>query len=173
MPHSIRDNDHVVRDYVARKNIRTVLDIGAGSGTYARLLGGDVGRIDAVEAWEPYIDEYKLHDLYDTITVADVRTLARSIGYLAGTYYDLIIFGDIIEHMSTADGMHVWDWAKTVASHGLLSVPTVHWPQDHVGGNPYEAHVQDLLTVEDYEKTFGPFDEVYTYDQTATFLVQW
>lgn len=171
MPHSIRDNDHDVRNYVQEHGLSSALDVGAGSGTYGHLLRDLMANITAIEVWKPYVTGYSLAALYDSVLVRDVRDLARNqIAF--EPRFDLIIFGDILEHMTEDEGVKVWEWAKTVAEHGIISVPIIHWPQGAIDGNPYEAHVQDCLHTEDFRRVFGPFDAEHVYTQTATFMVE-
>jgi 2-polyprenyl-3-methyl-5-hydroxy-6-metoxy-1,4-benzoquinol methylase len=170
MPTSLRDNDEDVRGYVRRAGVRTALDVGAGSGTYANVLAGTGVVLDAVEVWLPYVIDYGLGEVYRSVTTADVRSLAR-VGYRPKhAPYDLVIFGDVLEHMSAEEGLAVWKWAATIADAGLISAPTVHWPQGAEGGNPHEAHVQDHLGADEWEAAFGPFDEVHQYEKTATMI---
>ncbi len=166
MPYSVRENDADVLGYVAHHGISTVLDIGPGSGTYADLLG-HACTLDAVEAWPDYLTEFDLTAKYRHILIHDVRT----VGDLLPTRYDLVIFGDVLEHMTPTEAADVWDWAPTVADRGLVSLPLDHWPQhaEH-GGNPHEAHDEEHLTGRDLlAGALGPFEDVWVYDQTATF----
>ena len=172
MPYSKRDNDAEVLQYVDDHRIDVVLDVGAGAGTYGRLLRDRVTTVDAVEVWKPYVVEFALRDLYDTIYTCDVRDERFQAALLQHGPYDLIIFGDILEHMSTEDGQRVWAWARKVARHGLISVPTVHWPQGAINGNPFEEHVQDCIGPDDFEDAFGPFDVTHLYKKTATFFTE-
>jgi hypothetical protein len=126
--------------------------------------------IVAVEIWEPYVEQFFLNDIYNDVLVRDVRDV-EATPRLA-QYFDLIIFGDILEHMTKEEAVKVWQWARSIARHGLISGPIVSWPQDAVGGNPYEAHVQDDLNLWEYRHRFGPFDEEWVYPQTATFAVR-
>lgn len=171
MPHSLRDNDEAVLAYVQAHGIKSMLDIGAGSGTYGRLLADLVPTRHAVEVWAEYLEEFALREVYDFILINDVRHLA-ALPDNDAMVYDLIIFGDVLEHMTAAEGLRVWAWAKRVARHGLISVPIVHWPQGEIDGNPYEAHVQDHLTADDYIEAYGPFDETYIFAETATFITE-
>lgn len=177
MPFSMRENNKDVREFVDNAMIRTVLDVGPGSGTYGRLLREQnvVDRIDAVEIWEPYIETFGLDKVYDAVIVMDVRGLATSWEFgrpaWAQDGWDLIIFGDVLEHMTQDEALEVWSWAGSVARWGLISVPIVHWPQHAVeGGNPYEEHVQDHIHVEDLKRDFGPFAFSWEYDLTGTFV---
>lgn len=171
MPHSLRDNDECVRSYVKEHGIKSMLDIGAGSGTYGHLLRDLVPDRIAVEIWAPYVEEFGLRRVYGSVIVMDVRELA-SLGRVSLPKLDLLVLGDVLEHMTLDEGKRVWEWAKGEAHHVLLSVPIVHWPQEAIDGNPYEEHVQDCITVEDYREHFGPFTSEHIYAQTATFFVE-
>ena len=65
-----KDNEH---------NITRILDIGAGSGTYPKLIKGAGICKDAewvgVEVWEPYINQFNLTSLYSKIVVEDARKI--------------------------------------------------------------------------------------------------
>lgn len=167
MPHSVRENDELVRGFVKTQHIVTVLDVGAGSGTYAHLLKPLGCTLDAVEIWQPYLNEYHLDRLYRDVFVEDVRTMAHSSDW--NHSYDLIIFGDVLEHMTEAEALSVWAWAHHVAKWGLISVPIVHWPQEGTE-NPHEAHVQDHIHADDLIREFGPFTGLELFSQTATFI---
>lgn len=84
---------------------RRVLDVGPGHGKGAVLLREYVGcppieRIDAVEAWEPYVTP-RLRAAYDTVLVVDVLDMAEHD--LAS--YDLVLMVDVIEHLEKGDGL--------------------------------------------------------------------
>ena len=165
MPYSVRENDPDVLGYVARHRIGLVLDIGPGSGTYADLLG-HACTLDAVEAWPAYVAEYHLTSKYRHILIDDVRAVGEQ-----PERYDLVIFGDVLEHMTRTEAAAVWAWAPTVADRGLVSLPLDHWPQHaEDDGNPHEAHDADHLTGRDLlDGALGAFEDVWVYDQTATF----
>ena len=40
----------------------TILDVGPGEGTYYNLLNDYFTNMDAVEVWEPYINQYNLRN---------------------------------------------------------------------------------------------------------------
>lgn len=61
-------------------SITRVLDIGAGSGTYAKLIKQEFdlckhAEWTAVEAWSEYVEKFHLASLYDHVINQDVRTL--------------------------------------------------------------------------------------------------
>ena len=174
MPGSIRENDQFVRHFVQANDINLVLDIGPGQGTYSDLLTDIVSDLDAVEAWEPYVGTYDLRSKYGLLWVEDAREWLKK-QTVRGEWdkfekYDLIIFGDVLEHMSEEESIVAWKNASLIARWGLISVPIVHYPQGAEGGNPFEVHVQDHLTPEHIRATFGPFDSEALYPWTGTFI---
>lgn len=84
---------------------RTVLDVGAGWGKYATLLREYLNerpeRIDAVEAWPPYVEEHQLGRLYDEVHTADVCDLGADV---LGRY-DVVLMVDVLEHLDLAAGL--------------------------------------------------------------------
>lgn len=167
MPGSVRENDQFVRDFVQTHGIYKILDVGAGSGTYARLLEDLPVVLDAIEAWEPYINEYNLNMFYRDVHLVDVRDTEILKAFAKN--YDLVIFGDILEHMSEEDSVRVWSEAGS-ARWRLASVPVIHYPQGAECGNPFEVHVQEHLTEPKMEELFGPFDYSKVFDITGTFI---
>lgn len=165
MPGSVRENDADVIAFVKENGIEKVLDVGAGKGTYSDLLRLHVDSIDAVEIWTPYIEQFDLRQKYDSVRVQDAREVHPS--QFGG--YDLVVFGDILEHMSREDSLRVWKNSSR-ARFGLISVPIIHYPQGAEFGNPYEEHVQEHLHPEDIRADYGPFVLDREYEVTGTFI---
>jgi predicted TPR repeat methyltransferase len=165
MPGSIRENDEDIQKWVKDNDIRTVLDVGAGMGTYSTLLRHLVITMDAIEVWQPYVDEFALEGFYDMVRVEDVRQLDE--GDFVG--YDLVIFGDVLEHMSREESLRVWHLASS-AKYGMLSVPIVHFPQGEMWNNPYERHIQEDMFPDEVRRDYGPFVFEKEYEWTGTFI---
>jgi Glycosyl transferase family 2 len=123
-------------ELIMRINPRTVLDVGPGVGTYGSIIRKrlEVDRLDAVEIWAPYIEQYWLKDIYDNVIVADVR-------YWHDFEYDLIILGDVLEHLALDDAVVLWKNLSKQAGAVHLSIPIVHYSQGPAEGNPYETHI--------------------------------
>ena len=117
----------------------TCLDVGACNGKWSRLLEGYL-KIDAVEAFAPNIFQNHLQTRYNRVYKADIRELEYEP-------YDLIIFGDVLEHMSVEDAQKVLAYAWTRCRDLIVAVPFMH-DQGEKYGNPYEVHVQNDLTHE-------------------------
>lgn len=150
MPNSIRENNNDVRAFVAtHPEIQTALDVGPGEGTYHTLLGDLIPAMDAIEIWEKNIEEFKLRDRYRTVWHNDIRKWNDKL-YTGD--FDLIIFGDVLEHMEVDEAVAVFNKALEHSKWVLVSVPIVHFPQDAIDGNKHEAHkiedpLDDLLPV--------------------------
>lgn len=129
-----------IKEYLEKKyteNAR-ILDVGAGSGTYYNLLSDYFKIIDAVEIFWPNIVDNKLEDKYNKVYNADIVNFEYD-------FYDIIIFGDIIEHLSIEDADKVLKYAKDRCREMIVAVP-YQYPQGEEYGNIYEIHKQDDLT---------------------------
>lgn len=137
MPHSDGQGKDVALDWYRQIAPRTVVDIGAGAGTYADLMSRPIqAHWTAIEAWEPYVDQFALTALYDEVIVSDARRLPWTT-YRA----DLVIAGDVLEHMVRDDAKALLRRIRQGATNLIVSIPVLHLPQGDVNGNPYERHV--------------------------------
>jgi hypothetical protein len=109
----------------------------------------------AVEIWKPYIREYKLKStktrvMYDEIHIGGILDMDAHV-----YHRDLVIFGDVLEHMVKADARLALERAYVGGAWNIaVSVPTIHAPQGEVGGNPYEEHVHHYTYDEMYRMLF-------------------
>lgn len=124
------------------------LDVGACDGEYANLLG-EYLTMDAVEVWEPNIKDHKLKDKYRMVVCEDIRDFK----YI---HYDLVIFGDVIEHMTVEEAQAVIEYAKEHSDMIIVAVP-YRFKQDALYGNPYERHIQDDLTEDLFMERYKGF----------------
>ena len=141
MPQSSPEGKSWIRDRVVALGAVqpvSVLDIGPGVGTYAKLLAGPaLRRIVGLEIWEPYVRTYRLHEFYDEVLIGDARKVALPAA-------DIVILGDVAEHMTESDAVHLWARCAEAARLAVyLSIPVVHYPQDEIEGNPHEVHVDE------------------------------
>ena len=136
---------------------KTILDVGPGRGQWYDLLKPwyPDAIFFGVEIFEPYVRRYGLDDKYDFIWIDDVRTFARDIDEL----FDLVIFGDVIEHMTRTDAIYCVN--RLCSSRALISIPIGECPQDPTEENPYEAHLATWET-EEVLATFPVIDH-YAY----------
>lgn len=144
MPTSDKEGKYFSKLLIEDASPLQVWDVGPGEGTYAMLCADYIATAEtfwfAVEIWEPYIYKYDLKLKYDKVIHDDIRNLPF-IGE-ADTHRDLIIFGDVLEHMPEDDARQLIVKAKENFRWILVSLPIIHAPQGEVNGNPYEAHLK-------------------------------
>lgn len=146
-------------------NPSTVLDVGAGRGAYPTIIFPYLRNtvFDAIEVWQPYVDEYRLHRKYRNVFVVDAREHTDF-------KYDLVIFGDVFEHMPEKDAVELWNRASEQATFGLISIPIVHMPQEEINGNPYEVHEEEDWSTQLVLEKFHSIVEYRTFEQTGVFI---
>ena len=136
-------------------DIKTIFDVGAGAGTYPKLLK-ETHKIltDAnwigIEAWTDYIKEYDLESKYNTLYNEDIRTFNWS----KVPNIDLTIFGDILEHMTKEEAQSLVNTALDHSKYISISIPVKHMPQGASYGNPFEIHVKDNWTHDEVLESF-------------------
>ncbi len=136
-------------ELIRRLDPGSILDVGVGFGRWGILFREfleiwDNGRyngkwqrvIDGVEIFPDYIKEYHKY-FYNEIH------LTNALEYLKETHkvYDLINFGDVIEHFSKEEGIELIDLALKKGKNVLINIPIgKHWAQSGTEENPYEEH---------------------------------
>ena len=167
MPHSEPANKEWVLGKIKEINPKTVLDVGAGDAIYADLIRAFVPnvKIDGVEIWEPYFEMFGLTQKYTRMLNADIRILKEYD-------YDIVIFGDVLEHMPKEDAIEVWDRAAKQARWGIITIPIIHNPQEASYGNPYEVHIKDDWSVEEVLESFSHIVEYERFPITGAFIAK-
>ena len=125
------------------------LDVGACDGKWHDLLGHYL-IMDAVEIFAPNIKEHRLKDKYRRVWECDVYDFKYD-------WYDLIIFGDVIEHMTVERARSVLEYARGKCRDMIIGVPYLY-TQDEIYGNPYERHIQPDLTHEIFNERYPGFE---------------
>ena len=121
-----------------------ILDVGACDGIWRKLLPEYT--MDAVEIHGPNAD--RLHGYR--------KVFRRDVDGLDFEHYDLIIFGDVIEHMDVEKAQRVLAYARPRCRDMVVAVPFLY-PQDAFGGNPWEKHLQPDLTAEIFAARYPGF----------------
>jgi SAM-dependent methyltransferase len=123
--------------------ISRVLDIGAGAGTYSKLIKDEHQICQdaewiAIEAWEPYIKQFDLENLYNRVVLCDARKLDwNNLGK-----FDVAIAGDVLEHMTKEEAVVLVNEILENCGTLIISIPIRYMPQDDIEGNPFEIHVK-------------------------------
>jgi len=153
MPSSTKFFKKEIKDYILEKydeNVR-ILDVGAGIGTYANLLKNEgYTNIDCVEVFKDYIIDYKLEKKYKKVYNGDITKLKINFNS-----YDLIILGDVLEHIEEYDAVKL---LKKLKNKNVIVTVPFESPQGEHFGNIYEIHLQDDLTFKNF---FEKYDDFY------------
>lgn len=143
MPTSDNENKNIVKEWFDSISPDRTFDIGAGSGTYSKLINSDYshGKWTAIEAWAPYVDQFSLYDHYKRVIIGDARYLDYEKAY-AGCPCNttLTIMGDMLEHMSKDEAKELINSVMEYSNHIIISVPLVHYNQGAENGNWFEEH---------------------------------
>lgn len=153
MPVSHHEGKAWTAERVQRLSPLSVVDVGAGEGIYAmtmRELTPPECKWTAVEAFEPYVERFKLESKYDEVIIGDITKMLLPIA-------DLYIFGDVIEHMTAIGGMNVLEEARALGDAVVVSLPLVHMEQGAVNGNEYERH-NSFWTFAEVKNVLRPTD---------------
>lgn len=152
--------------YICNLQPQSVLDVGCGFGIwgflcreYLDVMAGRVWpaqwqvRIDGIELFEPYIMDHQRF-LYSSVRVGDAREAVRDMGP-----YDLVIAGDIVEHLEKEDGEEFLETLYGRANRALLvNIPLAEgWEHPEAYGNPGELHRSIW-----YPEDFAPFLPTFT-----------
>ena len=144
----------------------SIVDIGCGAGVWLDVLKPHFlgTRFIGVEVYQPYHERFRLPVRYDRVLCEDARTGNWPEG-------DVVILGDVLEHMTEDEAVELFKTARKKAQRMvILSLPIVHYPQGELAGNPYEVHVEEDWTVERVIEKLGR-PAAYSKGQTVgTFL---
>ena len=136
----------------------TCLDVGACDGNWWNRVGGFL-TMDAVEIWQPNVDRHQLEQKYRRVWCMDVADLEYE-------YYDLIIFGDVIEHMDVEKAQKVLAYAREHSKDFIVAVPW-QYKQGICYGNQWEIHIQDDLTPEIFAERYPGMEPIWQNERYA------
>ena len=137
-----------------------VLDVGMGYGRWGMLLRefGELWfnrvhrkdwriNIEGVEAFEKNIDEYQSY-FYNSIHHGDFSKIYKKISQ----NWDLVIFGDVLEHFKKDTAIELLQWATTCSGYVMINIPIgSDWPQEDLYENEYERHLSEW-EIDDFRK---------------------
>lgn len=137
MPFSDAEGKDWLADRIVGHAPASILDIGVGAGTYAQLLRPLLPYVTltGIEVHEPYVAMFDLDNWYEKLIIGD----AREIDWPT---VDVVIMGDVLEHMTYQDAAAMWDKARNTARTAVFaSLPLGVHPQGAEFGNEHERHV--------------------------------
>ncbi len=175
MPGSSEKGKGIIQEWFARiPKKHLILDVGPGWGTYSQMLREEGQTWHAVEIHEPYVERFQLESLYEQIFIADIREFEPEI------QYDLIICGDVLEHMQNAEAVLVLEKLLEKSQYIIVSLPLDAETNAPPGtgdidwNNPYELHVGQWshgLFTEAVRNMGGKILAFEKYREIAVYLV--
>lgn len=152
-------------------NIYSILDLGCGWGMWGLLLRIQKGydeRLDGLDVYKPFIDNLNKIQIYDKLFNYNVVDYLKSSLF---TFYDLVVCGDLIEHLEREDGLKVIERLKK-SKRVIITTPYIksktlkeqkgHWTKNdkmfHTSGytpkdfDGYEIKLIDIAYVPRYLK---------------------
>lgn len=157
----------VLRDVDVSQSIQRVLDVGAGAGSYSKLLRRYIGQHwTAIEVHSPYVDRFGLRSKYDVVLVTDVRAFATS----DEPNFCLIICGDVYEHMTGNEAVRVHERLLERCKYLIFTIPIIYYPQGAVYGNNFETHVRDDWTHTEVVTSFSSIERFWVGDILGCYL---
>ena len=132
-----------------------ILDVGPGWGKAGILLREYVGcppieRVDAVEAWEPYVTD-RMRAIYDEVFVMDVADMTDD--ELAS--YDMVLMVDVLEHMERDDAIKL---LERIPGRIVICTPRDYFQNPEWEEIPPEAH-RSVWTYNDFDGRREAIDE--------------
>ena len=125
-----------------------ILDVGACDGKWSDLIKAERPDIimDACEIFKP--NAVHILNKYEQVFVGDIYN------FLYPKYnYDLVIFGDVLEHMDVWKAQDVLKYAHKHTTDYVIGIP-FQYPQEPMYGNKWERHIQDDLTPEIFDQRY-------------------
>ena len=153
MPFSTSYFKQQTKEYILNnykdKSIK-ILDIGAGAGAYHNMLSPEgYTNIDCVEAFPNYVIDYNLTQKYKKVILGDVTKIDINFDE-----YDLIILGDVLEHIELETAKILLN--KIKRSNVIIGVPFNSSQGVHFD-NTYEIHLQEDLTFINFFQRFEDY----------------
>jgi predicted TPR repeat methyltransferase len=145
MPYSYGDYKNEVIHHITEhtSEYSKILDVGPGAGTYGSMLRNL--DIEALEIHPPYIEMFKLEEIYKKVHIGDIRNFDIEP-------FDYIIMGDVLEHLTIEESKSFL--AKVANKKVMVAVPYL-FEQGEEMGNIYETHHQPELTHELMIERYG------------------
>lgn len=131
------------------KKNEKILDVGFGSGIYCKMLRAfNYKNIEGVDVYNKNISEMGLDQIYDQIYIENILDFDFK-------YYDLIIFGDVLEHIELEHAKNLLSSYinENKCNRIIVSIP-YEYEQDEVYGNRYEKHLQSEVNKEFMEEHY-------------------
>lgn len=119
--------------------VQTVLDMGCGIGVYGEMIRGHVPKrltLYGIDAFEPYLHEYRVRRYYDWVRCADLLDVVEGRIPLEP---DCVLCMDVVEHFEKGKALAILDWIERRPL-AYVSTPLFFMSQPKLRDNPHEEH---------------------------------
>lgn len=137
-----------------------ILDVGPGEGKYGRALINY--NIDAIEIYQPYIEQFNLKSIYKNVYLGNILHFDWKV-------YDYIILGDVLEHISIDEAKKLIKDITNNKIKCLVAVPYMY-PQGECYGNVYETHLQPDLTLNTMKERYSELNILFGADDYGYYI---
>ena len=168
-PNSYSDFKDDIKQYIYKKYPKDIkiLDVGPGIGTYSKLLP-DYKNIDCVEIYEPYVEQYSLNSHYKNVFVKDILDFDFD-------YYDVIIMGDIMEHLSVEDTLKLFSRILPKCDDIIVNIPYLadfnHLKVNAGEPNHFNLHIQVDLTESIMKERYPILKMMWSNDRIGIYMI--
>jgi SAM-dependent methyltransferase len=147
MPYSSDVFDEFLKAQLALWNYKRYLDVGCGAGKYGRMIRDLVpdSHITGIEVDNEYIEAFRLRRTYDEVINASVESV---LGGPQAVTYDVVVFGDVIEHLRKSDGIDALHFFVYRCKRMIVVYPSKYIQYD-INGKAHESH-RSVWTPQDF-----------------------
>lgn len=130
------------------RNLQSVLDIGCGSNSMAKLLSKRIFKV-GVDAHKQCLQDSKTKQIHDEYVECEIQNISK---YFKENSFECVIAIDVIEHLTKDDGFRLLDTIEQIASRKVIVfTPNGFLPQGDRFSNPWQVHLSGW-NVDDFER---------------------
>ena len=118
----------------------TLIDVGCGKGIIGALMRmyRCPKRLVAIDAFKPYLDFCKKHNLYDEFLQFDLTNLPLPFNNME---FDVATCIEVIEHLPKKLGFKLLEELERIAKKVVVTTPSIFFAQKFYNNNPHQAHL--------------------------------
>ena len=166
-----------IENFATPQGYEKFLDVGCGAGHYGKILRAAAvpfAVVDAIEVFPEYIERHGLKEIYDDIMIRDIRQVYDEV-----KPYDVIIMGDVLEHLTKEEAIAVVEGLKIKCCFIWVALPMKidrSWSygyeqlEEEWAENEYGRHLHDWTHAE-LQETFKPL-WIVPYRMTGIMLIE-
>lgn len=135
---------------------KTVLDLGCGDGALTGSIYKKGWEITGVDIHKKSLDQAKKREIYKYLIEGDIEKVVQDL-VRKGKKYDVVLFSQVIEHISKKKGERVLDLIEKLAKKRILvGTPNgfMVQPEVFIRGNPHQHHQSGWLVNDFIEKGY-------------------